>query len=174
MFLTLALACAPDDYTPDDSASPTSDDTATSPTDDTATTGDPGTLVGEWLSEGDDVSELLAGDPFGFVSITATFDGDGTYTVVSTDGDGQSGTLTGTWADDTSTDPASIVLEQATPYTATAVGIYAIAGTTLTYEVVQTEPDYGYAPPTPASGFGTTSGNGIEPGINVQVYRRVR
>ena len=42
----------------------------------------------------------------------------------------------------------------------------------MTYEVVQTVPDYGYTPPTPTSGFGTTSGPGVSAGDNVQIYRR--
>lgn len=168
--LSLLLACAADDY--ETGATPT--DTATLI--DPATTGSTPTgdedkpLVGTWLSEGENVAALLAGDPFNIVSVTATFGGDGSYTVVSVDDGGQSGTLTGTYGADESTDPATIVLSQATPYTATAEGIYAISGATLTYEVVQTQPDYGYAPPTPESGFGTTSGNGIEAGINVQTF----
>lgn len=174
MILALALACAPDDY--DSGKLPTADDTGTpSGTDDTGTTATGtanDTLVGSWLSEGGDVSELLAGPPFNVVSISASFGADGSYEVVSTDAEGASGTLTGTYAVDLATNPAGIVLSQATPYTATAEGIFQIVGDTLTYEVVQTEPDYGYAPPTPESGFGTTSGNGIEAGINVQTYVR--
>ena len=168
MIFFLLHACAADDY----DSGPT--DTATDPTTDTTPTGTADLrLAGEWLSEGDDVSTLLAGDPFNIVSVSASFVADGSYSVVSVDADGQSGTLTGTYVIDEGTDPAGIVLTQATPYSATAVGIYQIDGTTLSYEVVQTVPDYGYAPPTPETGFGTTSGNGIEAGINVQTYVRV-
>lgn len=174
MILALALACAPDDYDTG-KTTPTDDSGTTTPTDDTGTTATGSandTLAGSWLSEGANIADLLAGPPFNIVSITATFGGDGSYEVVSTDDEGTSGTLTGTYVADLGTDPAGIVLSQATPYTATAEGIYQIVGDTLTYEVVQTVPDYGYAPPTPESGFGTTSGNGIEAGINVQTFVR--
>ena len=172
MILALYLACAADDYDTGSKTDDTGTDTPTD-TDTDTTTAEDAPLAGSWLSEGENVSTLLAGDPFNVVSVAATFVDDGTYSVVSVDADGQSGTLTGTYVADESTDPAGIVLTQATPYSATAVGIYQIVGTTLTYEVVQTVPDYGYAPPTPETGFGTTSGNGIESGINVQTFLRV-
>lgn len=168
----LALtACVPDDVTDDTSAT---DDTAAA--DDTATddtgTGEQ-TLVGDWSSTGDDISELFSGAPFRYTALTATFNGDGSYTVV---GEAQSGTYTfsGTYVTDTTTDPHSIVLTQTSPSAATAEGIYALedAGDTLRYEVVQTVPDYGFVPPTPESGFGSTSGGELEAGVNVQVYRR--
>lgn len=172
----LALACAPDDVT-DDGADDTGADTADTGADTGDDSGDTGSggadsIVGEWLSEGEDISELFAGAPFSYVSIVATFGGDGSYTVVATNDEGQVGTLTGTYTVDTSTEPGAITLEQATPYAATAVGIWDVEGDTLTYEVVQTVPDYGYVPPTPETGFGTTSGPNIDPGVNVQVYVR--
>ena len=52
------------------------------------------------------------------------------------------------------------------------MGIYEVDGNTLTYEVVQVDPDYGFTPPTPESGFGSTGGPNMTEGINVQVYRR--
>jgi hypothetical protein len=33
-------------------------------------------------------------------------------------------------------------------------------------------PDYGYDPPTPEGDFGSSSGPDLDPGANVQVYRR--
>ena len=128
--------------------------------------GQPRDLIGE------NVSVLFAGDPFNYVSILAQFNGDGSYTVRATDADGQQGTLSGAYTADNTTEPATIVLVQANPYTATAEGIWDVSGSTLTYEVVQTDPEYGFAPPTPESGFGTTSGPNIEAGVNVQVYVR--
>lgn len=186
MSLLFALACAPDDVTDkvgDDTAADTGGDSGGGDSDsngdtggdtgsDTETGGDtgPDSIVGDWLSDGDNISVLFAGDPFNYVSILCHFGGDGTYTVQATDVDGQQGTLSGTYAADNTTEPGTIVLTQANPYTATAEGIWDVSGTTLTYEVVQTDPDYGFAPPTPESGFGTTSGPNIEPGVNVQVY----
>jgi hypothetical protein len=80
--------------------------------------------------------------------------------------------LVGTFVADEGTSPATIVLTQTSPYAATAEGIYQVDGDTLTYEVVQTQPDYGFLPPTPETGFGSTSGTGLNPGDNIQIYRR--
>ena len=174
--LFLALACAPDDVT-DDTGSPadtaeTGDTGDTTDTGDTQDTGAGGSIVGDWLSEGANIAPLLSGAPFNYVSIDAHFDADLSYEVVATNADGQTGTLTGTYVASDATTPGTITLSQATPYTATAEGIWQIDGSTLTYEVVQVDPSYGFTPPTPESGFGTTAGDGIEPGENVQVYVR--
>lgn len=163
------LACAPDDYVADDTAATDSRTTQDSETHESGT--GPGSLVGAWRSEGEDIAELLSGDPINYARIDANFESDGTYVVTATNTDGQSGTFTGAWSADGSTTPGTVILEQATPTIAVAEGIWQVSGTVLTYEVVQTAPDYGYAPPTPASGFGSTSGSGIEAGINVQTYR---
>lgn len=152
MILLFALACAPDDVGSDDTAAGT------------------GSLVGDWVSEGDDISPLFAVDPFNFVTINASFLADASYTVEVVDVDGQTGTLTGTFVTDTSTSPATIVLTQATPYAATASGIWEIAQGELTYEVAQTSGGTGLVPATPETGFGSTSGAGLEAGVNVQIY----
>ncbi len=171
----LLLACAPDDVTDgvlgdtgniDSGVHDIGGDSA----------GDTGagaqSIVGDWLSQGADLAPLLSADPFNYVSIAAAFGADGSYNVQSTDASGQSGTLRGTFAVDTSTVPGSITLSQSAPYTATASGIWQVDGSKLTYEVVQTDPDYGFTPPTPATGFGSTAGDGLNPGDNVQIYRR--
>lgn len=171
MILALALfaACAPDDVTDDTTDTA---DTVDSGTDtDTGTDGDPGVITGEWVSQGDDISDLFAAAPFNYTRIDASFAADGSYLVTSVNADGASTDLTGTYVVDTSTNPGTIVLTQATPYAATAEGIWQVVDGVLTYEVVQTVPDYGYTPPTPSSGFGTTGGPNIEPGVNVQIYR---
>ncbi len=128
-----------------------------------------GTIVGDWRSEGADLSELFA--PY-YSWISAAFRKDGSYTVVATDTDGKSVTFIGTYAADTRTDPANIELVQTSPSNAVSDGIYAVDGDTLTYEVVIVEPSYGYTPATPASGFGSTSGPKLGAGQNVQTYRR--
>lgn len=179
IMLTLALsACLPDDVDGDGSYDNVSDaDTdADGDTDsdadgdtDTDTDSDADTLVGAWLSEGDDLSELFA--PY-YTKITADFAADGSYLVVATDTDGGSTDFIGTWTDDTSTDPATIQLVQTSPSNATSEGIYAVDGDVLTYEVVIVTPSYGYTPPTPEGGFGSSSGPRLDPGVNVQTYRR--
>lgn len=126
-------------------------------------------IVGSWLSTGDDVSALLIASSV--TEVSATFEDDGTYTVVATDTNNGTTNFTGTYTVDTSTDPASITISQESPYAATVEGIWAVDGTTMTYEIIQTTPDLGFAPPTPASGFGTSTGTGLQPGDNTQVYQ---
>lgn len=126
-------------------------------------------IHGDWVSAGDDVSTLLA---FSYEQIDASFESDGTYLVVATDGDGGTTDFAGTYVVDISTTPPTIVLTQTTPTAAVAEGIWQVeADGSLTYEVIQTTPDIGFAPPTPAGGFGSSSGPGLAAGANVQIYR---
>ncbi len=169
LFLASAIGCfAEDDWDPNAQLNDTANDTATD-TGSSNAAPDPA-LVGDWTSEGSDISELLVDDPFNIVLVEATFRANSTYEVSSQDSAGETGTFTGTWSVDPSTDPAGITLEQLAPYSATSEGIYAVAGDVLTYEVVQTLPDYGFTPPT--GDFGTTTGPGISPGVNVQTFRK--
>lgn len=127
-------------------------------------------IVGSWVSEGDDVSPLFVTS--GFTRLTADFEDDGTYVATAVDGTGATYTFRGTYTVDDSTDPASIVASQTSPFVATAEGIWAVgADGSLQYEVVQTTPATDFTPPTPATGFGSTSGPGMSPGDNVQIYR---
>jgi len=130
--------------------------------------------VGTWVSEGSDLSDLFAGFPFEYRSIEASFRADGTVVTEIVDKDGASYITSGTYTIDATTTPASINLQQVEPYQAVLVGIYQVSGAELTYEVVQVQPDYGYIPPTPDSGFGSTAGPSLSPGINVQTYERAR
>lgn len=169
MILSLLISCMPDDYGDTSAPKDTNvQDTNVEDTDTGSASGD--TIVGDWLSEGDDISDLLA--PY-FTSAEGHFHADGSYTASAVYTDGSVLDFAGTYTSDTSTDPASIVLSQTSPNNVTSKGIYAVDGDVLTYEVVQTSPDAGYTPPTPESGFGTTSGPQIEPGVNVQTYRRM-
>jgi hypothetical protein len=172
--MTLALAmlvgCVPDDWDGTPYVPDTGDPATTADTDTDVPV--EGGLVGTWLSEGDDLSELFAGEPFDYERVTTTFRANGAYTGAVVDRDGATATVSGTWTTDDSSSPATIALSQAQPYEALASGIYAISGDVLTYEVVQTSPDYGFSPPTPAGGFGSTSGPDLDPGVNVQIYRR--
>lgn len=128
-------------------------------------------IVGRWVSEGSDRSPLFAAEPFDYASVVAAFAAGGDYVVTSTDAEGAAYVLTGTYVAAPG-EPGTVTLTQAEPYPATAEGIWAVEGDTLTYEVVQTVPDYGFSPPTPGGGFGSTSGPGMTPGLNVQTYRR--
>lgn len=168
MTLLLFVACMADDVNVDVSVGDGSGGGGGGSTD-TDTGGGAEGLVGDWLSTGDDLSDLFA--PY-FSELTAHFAADGTYTASATGTTGHVYDFAGTYVDDTSTSPASITLSQTSPSAATALGIYAVDGDTLTYEVAQTEPDQGYTPPTPESGFGSTSGPSIDAGVNVQTYRR--
>lgn len=128
-------------------------------------------LVGDWLSEGDDVAPLLMG--FDIESIDATFD-DLTFEVVSTDTGGMMITQSGTYTVELcpgSTTKYSIVLDQTMPSAITAEGIYEIDGcqdpAVMQYEVVQTEPPLGTAP-TCDDDFGA----GKLGADNIQIFRR--
>jgi hypothetical protein len=136
---------------------------------DTDTDTDADTLPGTWLSSGADLSDLFA--PY-FSKITADFRANGAYTVVAVDTDGGATTFTGTYTADTGTVPGAIELLQTSPSNARSEGIYRVTADTLLYEVVIVEPSYGYAPPTVASGFGSSTGPQLEPGQNIQTYRR--
>lgn len=166
--LTVAFgACFPDDWD-GRPYEPTTD-----PTDPTDESGAPPSvgIVGTWVSEGADRSPLFASAPFEYASVEAVFEAGGSYVVTPVDGEGVEYALTGAWqAQDGA--PGTISLSQTDPYVATAEGIWQVDGDQLTYEVVQTVPDYGYGPPTPGAGFGSTTGPGLGAGDNVQLYRR--
>lgn len=138
-------------------------------------------IVGIWTSEGvANVAPLLYGPPFNVRKIVATFKADGSYIVVQTDSNNTSLTLTGTYLTATGGAPApnnkirTITVTQGTPTPLTAEGIYEVTvGTnsiTMQYEIAQTQPPLtGVTKPTPAGGFGSTSG-GVLGTINVQKY----
>ena len=134
-------------------------------------------IYGTWVSEGANLALLLAGPPFNVSKITATFNTNGSYTVVQVDSSGASIDLTGTFTIQKSSVATiyNIVLDQATPSVLTATGIFQIDGSVtpfnMQYEVVQTTPDIGVAPPTPAGGFGSTGGGAFGT-MNIQKYVR--
>ncbi len=166
-------ACLPDDVTdgaPLDTSEPVdTSDTSQDTSQDTEQSEEG--IQGAWRSEGADLAPLLV-DVFGFNQVDARFKGDGSYTVDAVADDGKTYAFAGTYTVGTGTTPHTIVLSQTSPSTATAEGIYRVQEGVLTYEVVQTQPDFGFTPPTPQSGFGSTQGEGIAPDSNVQVYRR--
>ena len=108
-------------------------------------------LVGVWVSDGANVPVGLQASPFNVRKIVATFNSNNSYTVVQTDVNNVNTTLTGTYTNSASsnTDASAtygtqgatinnIVANQSSPSAVTATGIYAISGTKMTYEVIQT------------------------------------
>lgn len=174
LLLPLALACSSSkaDIAEEDVTEGDADADADSDADadaDADADSDADALPGNWLSAGDDLSELFA--PY-FSKITADFRSNGAYTVVATDTDGGATTFSGTYSADTSRSPGEIELVQTSPSNARSEGIYEVDGDTLRYEVVIVEPSYGYTPPTLKGGFGSSAGPQLEPGQNIQTYRR--
>lgn len=168
MILALFMACIPDDVA-DDTGKESQVDSSRND-DSSQEDRDPGDLMGDWLSEGDNISPLL--EAGGFVRIFASFKANGTYITDATDSGGTTYNLAGTYTVDTATFPGTIVALQTTPTSVTAEGIWMVEGDILTYEVAQTSPNKGFTPPTPEGGFGSTTGPNVEPGINVQTYVR--
>lgn len=126
-----------------------------------------------WQSSGDNVAILLA-TFLNVDSIYVEFGVDFTYRVEQYDTDGVMTELTGTYTQSPSSQEGifDINLIQSAPFASTVEGIYEIdaTGTTLTYEVVQTDPAAG-TPPTAMDGFGSTNGGTlVPPTANVQTY----
>ena len=170
IFLLLLAGCFPDDW----DGSPYEPDGSAGSVEDTSAPATGPALVGDWRSEGADLSPLFSGEPFHYEVVEVELSGGGAYVVTSVDRDGAEYVLSGTFTASEATDPATVSLRQTEPYEAEAEGIWQVQGEVLTWEVVQTVPDYGFAPPSPQEGFGSTSGPGLQPGSNVQVYRRIR
>ncbi|RME24580.1 MAG: hypothetical protein D6798_10860 [Deltaproteobacteria bacterium] len=175
--LLATTACRPDDVG-DSGGSESTDGGSATP--DGGAGGDGGaaagdcaalSITGDWISQGDDISPLFQQPSFDYVSIEATFGGDCSYRVQATTGGGDTYEFVGTYSA-TEGSPGTIVQWQSQPFEGTSEGIWQVDGTTLTLEVVLTTPDYGFTPPSPEAGFGSTAGQGLAPGDNVQVYRR--
>ena len=135
-------------------------------------------IIGSWVSQGGDVAPLLAGAPFNNVKITATFNNDGTYSVVSFDTSNKEIDYAGTYQIMPSSvgNIIQIRCSQVMPSTAQAEGMYQIDTTQtpqrMQYEVVQTQPTNGLQPPTPDKGFGSTLYNGMQISTLIQKYSR--
>jgi hypothetical protein len=130
-------------------------------------------IQGEWQSSGAGVAPLLV-TLFGTDSIYADFNTDMTYTVEQYDTAGTALTLSGTYTQtDSGTDDIwTITVDQTSPASLTSEGIFKVDGNTMQYEIVQTSPDIGATPPTPAGGFGSTNAGALGM-ANVQTYQRV-
>jgi len=134
-------------------------------------------IVGSWLSQGQNVAPLLLS--LGIVKIEATFKNDNTYTVVSYDTSNAAVTFEGTYSVKESNvdDIYNITINQSKPTALTSVGIFRIYESKnpreMIYEIVQTQPDIGATPPTPEAGFGSTNGGALGT-WNVQKYVEVK
>jgi hypothetical protein len=135
-------------------------------------------VIGKWQSSGDNVALLLQGAPFFTDSIYAEMKADLSYRVESYDADGVMTPFTGNFSQTQSGTGAiwTITLQQNIPYAAIAEGIFEIYWDEnpirMKYEVLQTTPDLGFAPPTPTGGFGSTAGGAFGQ-ANVQVFLRI-
>lgn len=127
-------------------------------------------IIGQWVAEGLNVPYGLRVPPFKVKKITSTFNSNKTYTMIQIDSSNVIMTFTGNINTTVSAyiDTASvsftkgakiniIVTNQVTPTVVTLTGIFAISGTNMTYEAIQSSPSLGVNPPTPAGGFGSTS-----------------
>ncbi len=148
-----------DGSTTDPSATASDTDPAQDDTGTTTGIGDV-TIVGTWLSEGENIAPILV-QLTSAASITATFEDD-TFAVLTVDAEGQEVMQAGVYIiEDTDFgDIKSITLEQSSPQTITAEGIFEIDNSTspptMRYEVVQTVPDVGAEAPSAEAGFGGT------------------
>lgn len=137
---------------------------------------DTSSIVGTWLSTGANVAPLLSAPPLNIRTITATFQSNNTYVVRSTDASGGNIEFRGTYTTTRSSSGniSTIRLEQQQPAALVSEGIFEITvvgnTTTMRYEVAQTTPSIpGVTAPTPAAGFGSTSGGALG-NINIQTY----
>jgi len=130
-------------------------------------------IQGEWASAGDDVAPILA-SLFGTDSIYANFKTNMSYTVEQFDTNGTKLTLSGVYTQTKSSEGEIYTIEvnQSSPAALVSEGIFEVSGSTMRYEIVQTSPDIGAVPPTPAAGFGSTN-NGALGNINIQVYQKI-
>lgn len=134
-------------------------------------------IQGTWVSAGADVAPILV-TLFSVDSIVAVFNSNQTYEVLQYAGGAISPiTLSGTYTQTLSSEGAiwTITVDQTSPAALTSEGIFEVDASTnpdgMQYEIVQTSPDIGATPPTPADGFGSSSG-GAFGDTNIQNYKR--
>ena len=130
----------------------------------------PDEWVGVWLSTGADIAPLLV-NLFGYDTVRVTMNDDNTVVLETHPAGGAWATTNGVYT--VTEEPAGNVHSIAINYTAFEQEgiIEVIAGTpdAMWLEVVQTVPDIGAVPRTPASGFGSDPALGV---LNIQKYVR--
>jgi hypothetical protein len=133
-------------------------------------------LSGTWFSGGNDMAKGFGGPPFNFASLKVLFDDDGSYSVKATDTKQKTIDFTGTWIATASATPGLYEIEQRQimPQAVVSKGIYQLdqASGRLTFEIIQTQPDVGAAPPTVMGGFGSTTVKGMKTDAWIQKYVR--
>lgn len=132
-------------------------------------------IVGDWVSEGQGNVALGLQIIAKTAKIDANFQENNTYVVVSTDSTGAEVTFTGTYELGAVTDSGirSITLQQNEPTSVVSGGIFQIEANTMTYEVIQVEPNIGAEAPTVEGGFGSTLVGGDAQGtLWVQKYAK--
>lgn len=185
LVLLLGVACYPppeqaeskgnDSAPPTDSRPTDSGPTDTGPTDsgptdttDTGPTGPDDPIVGYWGSEGANLAPVFASV---YSRVEASFAASGDYAFAGVAiADGEVDILSGIYTVDTSVSPHTITLAQTEPAEAISEGIWWASDGSLQIEVVPTTASSPLIPPTPESGFGSTSGPGVRPGDYLQVY----
>lgn len=136
-------------------------------------------IMGNWVSEGANLSPLFAGSYFNIRKVEANFKSDFTYIVNQYNKTNTTTTpdliFKGTYviAKSTTGNIWTITCNQDQPYVAVASGIFEIktGPEVLWYEVVQTSGTQN-VPPTPAAGFGSSNGGTLKV-ANIQKYVRV-
>jgi hypothetical protein len=134
-------------------------------------------IIGNWISEGENVAPLLV-QFFDVTRITAQFNEDGSYEVKSYTSENVETLYTGVFTQTESGvgEVWNIELIQSVPTGVTSEGIFEVTVVegeprSMKYEVVQTNPAVGTAP-TAAEGFGSSSGGALG-NSNVQQFVEV-
>lgn len=126
---------------------------------------------GTWLSAGTDVAPILV-SVFNYDSVRVTFNDDNTVVLESHIEDGAWSTLPGVYSITESS--GSEIDAIAINYTAFEqegiIQVWAASPDSMYLEAVQTVPDIGAVPRTPADGFGSDPTLGT---LNIQKYRKV-
>ncbi len=127
--------------------------------------------IGSWLSAGNNVSPLLAGDPFNIDSLRVAFDEDLVVTASQLVVGGAWTTFAGTYTvvESASGDADEITIDYEF-FSQGGIGLVTSGNPDeLMLEVVQTIPDFGFVPRTPETGFGSDPLYGT---TNIQIYER--
>lgn len=133
-------------------------------------------VTGVWTAGGTDIAPLLADT---ITEITMRFKADSTYIIEQTHTSGLSSSSSGTYSVNKSggvNDVYPVSLFQTLPSAATLKGIFeineVIEPEEMTFELVQTQPNIGFTPPTPENGFGSTNEGNLGT-TNISRFQRV-